>query len=186
MLIGFIVVIIMVLVIVGLMAVGNSNSGKVGVYSAQIKKLSVFVNNIESEGVIYHGLKNNFEGFNANYLQSKKIGKELYTDSDADVPLTMTKQNWDNLPADFDCDGTDEADTVDYLGKGKGVFLLKGTEAGNQKAFLIHSCNGNGTTKPYTEIRIIGVKAANKTYDPKFDQMLENVLMTTNSFYYGA
>jgi len=181
MLIGFIVVIIMILVIVGLMSTGNGTDGNTGVYSSQIKKIEVLINSLETEGVMYHGLHNNFTKFNANYLQGTNIAKELYTDSDASLNVPMDKNHWANLPVDFNCDGIVESNTTSYLGAGRGVFLLKGYVPGNQMALLVNSCKNTNTN--YTEIRI--VRQINFTYNKKFDTMLEQALMNYN-FYYGA
>lgn len=181
MLIGFIVVIIMILVIVGLMSVGNNSQGKTGVYETQIKKIKVFLNDIQSEAVIYHGMKNDFNGFNATYLNSVGIGKELYVNSSASLAHPMTKNNWEGLPDDFNCDGKSDSNTTDYLTDGRGVFIFKGYTPGNQKAILINSCDK--TSKSYSEIRFVKDKAA--TYDPEFDKLFENELMNYN-FYYGA
>lgn len=179
MLIGFIVVIVMILIIVGLMAIGNEGGGDTGLYSTQIKKLKTFINNVESEAVLYHGMNNNFNGFNAKYLNSVKIGTELYSDNVADTATPMTKANWLGLPSDFDCDGVAEANNVNYMGAGRGVFLFKGYIPGNQKAMIVHSCN----TESETFSKIIIVKERTSTYETLFDEMLEMELSNYGNFY---
>jgi len=186
MLVGFIVIIIMVLVIVGLMSVGNNADNKTGLYETQIKKIKVFINQIESEAILYHGLKGTFNGFNPNYLQAHNIGKELYTDSDADLYNgdPMDGNHWEGLPSDFNCDGTADVDsngkgTTDYLGAGRGVFLFKGYEPGNQKAIIINSCTNNNND--YSKLII--VKYRNQTYDPNFDVLFEKEMSNYGTFY---
>lgn len=181
MLIGFVIIIVMILVIVGLMAIGTSGGDDTGIYSAQIKKVKVLINNIESEAIMYHGLKDTYKGFNAEYLSKNGIGTELYTNNSSDVSVTMNKANWDNLPTDFDCDGTEEDTTVDFLSADYGgVFLFKGYEPGNQKAIIVYSCT-DITGDNYAQIKFVQQKT--KTYNTKFDEMLELELTEQDTFY---
>jgi hypothetical protein len=131
---------------------------------------------------MYHGMNNSYAGFNAKYLSSVNIGGELFFDNPADVDLAMTKTNWENLPDDFNCDGTNEADTVNFLGGNfGGVYLLKGYVPGNQKGILVYSCQ-DVTGTDYAQIRFIKQKTGT-SYSIKFDEMFEAELSDKETFY---
>lgn len=181
MLIGFLIVIIMVLVIIGYFALGMGGNDETGTISTQVKKIKLLVNNIESEAVMYHGMNNSYNGFNAIYLAKNNIGTELLSTTSSDLVVPMTKNNWENLPDDFNCDGVSEGNDVDfYTSNGGGVFLLKGYIPGNQKAIIVYSCTTS--SGDYAQIRFVNQRS-NKTYSPAFDKTLENELSEKDTFY---
>lgn len=181
MLIGFIVVIIMILIIVGILALGIGSGDETGTMNTQVKKIRLLINNIESEAIMYHGMNNSYKGFSASVLSKNNIGTDLYTNNSADLLVPMTKDNWENLPDDFDCDGTNEGNDVDFLGGSNGgAFILKGYIPGNQKAIIVYSCTTS--TGDYAQIRFVNQRN-NRTYNTEFDKMLENELSEKDTFY---
>lgn len=167
MLIGFIVLIVFLLVIVGLMSSSSLSNDSSGTkYITEAKKIQVMLSNMENESQFYFARDETFNGIGIKYYENIGFHPELIVPQDPSG--SMSKNDWENWP-----------DETYFPSPYSGPYIeLKGSAAKDLRVVISPLNNGNN-------MGIYILKRKGSTVDPVFLKTLEKVLSSDSNYIGG-
>lgn len=172
MLVGFIVVIVILLVIIGLMF----NSGTAGAdqgakYITEAKKIGTILYHLKNESQFYYARNESYAGIDMGYFADVEFQRDLMVQTDPDGP--MRKADWENWP--------DESVFPDNY---TGPYIELRGSAAKEMRIVVAPLN-NGENMGIFIMRRIFDDPADSKIDESFSRVLEKVLSSDPDYIGG-
>lgn len=168
MLVGFIAVVVILLVIIGIMAVNGTQGDDGGRYAAEATKAAALISNLRDEGKFYYTRGETFNGISMKYFEDIGFAEHQMV-SELDN-TGMSSNDWVGWPAS----GLDDPYTGPYL-------PLNGPVGDNMRLVVVPLNKGQA-------FGIYLLKKANATdaeLDPKYLKVLERTLAKDSGYVGG-
>lgn len=168
MFVGFIAVVVILLVIVGLMSSGALNSGAdTAAYTTEVKKTHALFSQIQDESKFYYAANNeSYKDISMEYFKSHKFGGAQMVASG-----NMSSADWSGWPA--------AADPGSFADPYLGPYIKVGGPAGDQMRIVVVPIN-NGQSAAFHVLR----KTVN-TIPSEFVILLEKTLASDPNYIGG-
>jgi len=176
MFVGFIAVVVILLIIVGLMSTQSLSGSQNSNYIAEAKKAQAMLSNLANEGSFYYSQADeSFSGIDMNYFVHGRFAPKLMV---TDNP-GMDQDNWDGWPT-IDTGEALDADNDGVLDSPyTGAYIKIGGTANDQMRVIVTPIN-NGK-----QAGIFILKKKDNTLPTEFVKIFESV-MANDSTYIGG
>lgn len=159
MLVGFILVIIVLLVVVGLFSSGVLKTEDGSKYIADATKVSTVISDLESSAKFYT-INGSYDGIKGDYLKESDFHPELLEEG------TLNSDDWENWP-------------VDLASPYTGTYVNVGGPAGDDMKILLVPLNNGESAGIYL------IKRKNNSIDPRYLKVLERILAKNSKYIAG-
>jgi len=176
MFVGFIAVIVILLIIVGLMSTGAISGSKNSNYIAEAKKVQAMLSNMNNEGSFYYSqASETFSGIDMNYFVRTRFAPTLMVTNNPG----MNEDDWDGWPT-IDTGEELDADNDGILDSPyTGAYIKLGGTPGDQMRVIVTPIN-NGN-----QAGIFILKKKENTIPEEYIKILEATLANDPSYIGG-
>ena len=177
MFVGFIAVVVILMVIVGLMSVGALSGSNNSTFIAEAKKAHEMISNMNGEAKFYYvGASETFTGMDTDYFIRANFAPSHLVVSNPGMAMA----DWEGWPSIIDLGSKYDVNNDGILDSPYiGSYVRIGGIAGDDLRILSHSIN-NGNN-----VGFFLLKKKNSSVDPKFIKILEKE-MSSDSEYIGG
>jgi hypothetical protein len=99
MLIGFIAIIVILLVIIGVMSTGTNSEGNAGKYATEVKKVQTLISNMKNEAKFYYLKTDSFKDISMKYYKDIGFADNVMVNSEDADHEDMNSNDWDGWPS---------------------------------------------------------------------------------------
>lgn len=170
MFVGFIAVIVILLVIVGLMSSGVLGGSQNSSYITEAKKAHSLLSSMRGESKFYYAKGETFEGIGMDYYQANKFGgSQMKTDAGIGG---MNSADWDGWPTTSDNGGV-------FPDPYNGYYMTLGGTAGDDYRIIVTAVNEGRNASFFI------LKRKGTTTPEVFGKILEKTLSSDPSYIGG-
>ena len=176
MFVGFIAVVVILLIIVGLMSTGSLSGSKNSNYIAEAKKVQAMLSNINNEGSFFYSKKNEtFSGIDMDYFVDSKFAPNyMVTDNPG-----MNEDDWDGWPTIDQGEALDANDDGVLDSPYTGAYIKLNGTPGDQMRIIVTPIN-NGK-----QAGVFILKKKVNTIPEEYVKILESTLANDPSYIGG-
>lgn len=177
MFVGFIAVVVILMVIVGLMSTGALSSSNNSTFISEAKKAHEMISNMNGEAKFYYvGASETFTGIDTDYFVRANFAPSHLVVSNPG----MIMADWEGWPSTIDPGGKYDLNNDGILDSPyTGAYVKVGGIAGDDLRILSHSLNDGNN------VGFFLLKRKNNTIDPKFIKILEKEMASDSEFIGG-